>query len=73
VLRPQRDNTVTSHLADRTRTATSVLMFPWRNAGTKPISRNFQFAMEAFGEVHEVNGAAKLIGYQLTDYAGAKP
>jgi hypothetical protein len=48
-------------------------MFPWRNAGTKPISRNFQFAMEAFGEVHEVNGAAKLIGYQLTDYAGAKP
>ena len=34
--------------------------------------RNFQFAADTCGEMHEVGGAAKFIGNQLTDYADAE-
>jgi hypothetical protein len=31
------------------------------DARADPISGNFQFAVDAFGKVHEVNGAAELV------------
>jgi hypothetical protein len=39
---------------------------PRRTAETKPLWWNFKFAAYPFGQVHEVYGAAELVGYQLT-------
>jgi hypothetical protein len=40
--------------------------------GTEPMSRNFQLASYSFAKVHQRSGTAELIGYQLTNYAGAE-
>jgi len=39
-------------------------------SGAEPMSGNFQLGADPFGSVHEVNAAAELVGYQLTNYAG---
>ena len=44
----------------------------WRSPGDEPARGDFQFATHSFREVHEINGAAELVGYQLSDYAGAE-
>ena len=43
-----------------------------RDVRTEPMGWNFHLTPHSLGKVHQSSGAAKLIGYQLTNYAGAE-